>query len=89
MPTLESLDYERFNFGDEESAKSLSLDEAIKKAAALRREDKQNFYRIEAVDESMNSFRIEKVAISSVYAELLNRLTRTWSHYAHRAFRIK
>jgi hypothetical protein len=80
MPTMESIDYERFSYG--EAAPSLTLDEAVKKARELRRQDSGNFYRIEAVDESANAFRIEKVSSASLYTEFIARLAKALTRYA-------
>jgi hypothetical protein len=80
MPVLDSLDYERFSY-DDPSAESMSLDEAVKKAKELRKGDSQHFYRIEAIDQDSNSFRVEKVSVASVYAEFLARIAKTMGRY--------
>jgi hypothetical protein len=80
MPTVDSLDYERFTF-DEAPSKSLTLDEATKKAADLRKEDDRYFYRVRMVDENSGTFQVEKVAKASAYASFLERLSKTWIHY--------
>lgn len=75
MPTLESLEYERFSY--DESA--LTLDEAVKKASDLRKKDSESFYRVEPAGDG---FTVKKVSMSSVYAEFLARavkLTRRFS----------
>ena len=72
MPTLEVQDYEKFRY--DESA--LTLDEAMKKAAELRRKDSSNFYRIENVDESRTTFTVAKVPISTVYADFIARIAK-------------
>jgi hypothetical protein len=68
MPTLESLDYERFSFDD-----PLTLDEAVKKAEALRRKDASSFYRVEHTNESRTTFTVKKVPKASVYADFVAR----------------
>ena len=84
MPTLETLDYERFSY-DEANQQPLSLDEAIKKASELRRSDKSHFYRIEFADDSNSNFRINKVAVSSVYSDFLSRVTKLIGRYQFRS----
>jgi hypothetical protein len=88
MPTLESIEYERFDY-DESPAKSLSLDEAVKEAANLRRGDKQNFYRVRPVDDNMTGFKIEKVSAASVYLDYMNRISKTLSHFMGKSVRAK
>ena len=67
MPTLEAQEYERFSY-DEANQHSLTLDEAVRKARGLRRNDSSNFYRIEHADESGTIFTVTKVPVASVYA---------------------
>jgi hypothetical protein len=80
MPTLESLDYERFSIDDADS-KSLTLDEAVKKSSDLRRDDKEHFYRVLPIDDKAISFRVEKVPVAAVYAEFLARITKKFGRY--------
>jgi uncharacterized iron-regulated membrane protein len=82
MPTLESLDYERFSY-DEADKQSLTLDQAVKKAAELRRGDSAHFYRIEVNDIGSNSFRVDKVPVSSAYSEFIGRLMKTAARFSY------
>lgn len=75
MPVLESLDYDKFRY-DEATQFPLTLDEAVKKAAELRRNDQSSFYRIEPVNEADNNFVIKKVPVGTVYAEFIARVTK-------------
>ena len=80
MPMLEALDYEHFSY-NEATEQSLSLDDAVKKAAELRRADPTYCYRISAVDDSFNVFIVKKVPVASVYAEFIARVTKTMGRY--------
>lgn len=78
MPTLETVDYARFNYEDDAP---LSLNEAVKKAAALRRKDSTNFYRVELVDEKGTAFTVKKVPAASVYADFIARVSKVMGRY--------
>lgn len=80
MPTLDALEYERFSY-DETNPNPLSLDEAVKQAAELRRSDPTNFYRVESADENNASFKVTKVPVASVYADFLARAAKAMSKY--------
>ncbi len=81
MPTLESTDYERFSI-DEASNPAMTLDEAVKKAREMRIADSSSFYRVEAVDQSANAFRVEKVPVIAAYADFISRIARTMFRYS-------
>ncbi len=81
MPTLDALEYECFSY-DEGNTAPLALDEAVKKAAELRKADSANFYRIEAMDSSATAFRVEKVPAASIYAEFISRFSRKFVRHA-------
>jgi uncharacterized iron-regulated membrane protein len=83
MPTLEALDYERFSY-DEANENPLTLDEAVKKAKALRRKDAANFYRIKHTDEGGTSFVVTKVPVSSVYADFVAHAAKVMNRYVRR-----
>lgn len=74
MQTFESTDYERFSYDEGES--TLTLEQAIKKAADLRRGDAEHFYRVKARDQNANEFHVEKVPKTSAYTEFLSRLMK-------------
>jgi hypothetical protein len=81
MPTLDSIDYERFSI-DEASNPAMTLDEAVRKAREMRASDTTCFYRVEAIDQSANSFRVEKVPIAAAYADFISRIARTMFRYS-------
>jgi phosphoenolpyruvate carboxylase len=72
MPTLEAQEYERFRYDEP----TLTLEEAVKKAAELRRKDPANFYRVENADDSRTAFTVAKVPVSTVYADFVARIAR-------------
>ena len=81
MPTLEALEYERFSYDE----RPLTLDEALAKAAELRRKDSSNFYRIEHINEGRTAFRIKKVSATSVYADFAARVAKALGKYRFRS----
>lgn len=76
MPMLEVQDYENFSYDEQ----SLTLDEAIKKARDLRRNDSHNFYRVKQANE--NGFTVKKVSMSSVYADFIAKMARLASRFS-------
>lgn len=73
MPSLlDSTDYDRFDY-EHADEPSLTLEEAIRKAAALRRADKTHFHRIMPTDGTMTSFRIDSVSRDQAYADFVAR----------------
>ena len=83
MPTLDATEYERFSY--DEAAPSMTLDEAVKKAAELRKADSERFHRIETNDG--NTFRVESVSRAEVYANFLARSARMMSKFVRVARR--
>ena len=83
MPTLEAQEYERFSY-DEANLHPLSLEEAVKKAAELRRKDSSNFYRVECADEAHTTFTVKTVPVSFVYADFVARVFKVVSRHALR-----
>jgi hypothetical protein len=72
MPSLlESTDYESFTLKDWDS-EPVSLDEAIKKADALRSAGK-TFCRVVPVDPAMSGFRVEVVTPDEVRERFYSR----------------
>ena len=73
LSILESNEYDVFDYkhADEQP---MTLDEAVEKAAALRKADRNHFYRIEPVDSAMSGFRVNSVTPEEVYAETASRL---------------
>lgn len=84
MPTLEATEYERFSF-DEADQNALTLDEALKKAKKLRKNDAANFYRIEWADDSHTTFMVKKVPVASVYADFMSRIAKLVGRYVVRS----
>jgi hypothetical protein len=79
MPALmDTLDYERFEYKhfDEQP---LSLEEAIKKAQALKAGDESSVFRVIPLDDELTGFCVEKVDKSELYTSLLSRVTKLWS----------
>jgi hypothetical protein len=74
MPTLDALDYERFSY-DEANQQSLTLEEAVKKAADLRRRDS---------NESHTNFTVTKVPTAAVYADFIARVVKKMGRYVLR-----
>jgi hypothetical protein len=82
MPMLDAaVEYDHFSY-DESSSRPLSLDEAVKKAAELRKADSANFYRVEATDVTATGFRVEKVSVASVYADFVSRFAQRFMRHA-------
>ena len=87
MPDLlESRDYDLFDYKHADEP-SLTLDEAVKKAAHLRSSDASHFHRILPTDSDMISFRIESVPREAVYSELLSRWSALLNRFMFRATR--
>jgi hypothetical protein len=80
MPTLESTDYERFSI--DEATTAMTLDEAVKKAREMRVADSSSFYRVEAIDQNANAFRVDKVPIVAAYVDFVARIARTMFRYS-------
>lgn len=75
MPVLEATEYERFSF-HEADRHTFTLDEAVRKAKELRKNDATNFYRIEVADEEQTTFVVTKVPQASVYADFMARMAK-------------
>jgi len=85
MPTLmESMEYDLFDYRHSDEV-PLSLDEAMKKAAALRSSDKSHFHRIVPTDENMNGFRVESVSREQAYADVISRANEVVNRLLRRA----
>lgn len=84
MPTIEATEYERFSF-DEAGQHALTIDEAVKKANDLRKQDAANFYRIEPADDSHTTFVVTKVPMASVYADFMARMAKLVGRYVVRS----
>ncbi len=84
MPMLEATEYERFSF-DEAGQHALTLDEAVRKARDLRKNDAANFYRIQVADENHATFTVTKVPVASVYADFMARMAKLVGRYVVRA----
>ena len=82
MPTFEAQDYEHFSFDE-----PLTLDDAVKKARDLRRNDSSNFYRIEHMDATGNTFIVKKVSVSSAYADFMAHVVKLLGRNVNRARR--
>jgi len=73
MPSLlDSTDYDRFDYRHADET-PLSLEDAIKKVAELRRADKAHFHRILPTDGNMAGFRIASISRDQVYADFVAR----------------
>jgi hypothetical protein len=88
MPTLEAREYEQFSY-DEANQHSLTLEEAVRKARDLRRNDSTNFYRVVQTDEGSNAFTVTPIPIASVYADFMARVAKIAGRYVVRHARNK
>ena len=77
---LESTDYDRFDHKHADEP-PLTLEEAVRKAAALRRTERSKFHRIVPTDENMASFRVESVSKDEAYAEFLARANSIFNRF--------
>jgi hypothetical protein len=80
---MESTVYDSFDYKHADEA-ALSLDEALKKAAALRANDKSHFHRIVPTDSNMNGFRVESVSREQAYADIFVRANARISRFLGR-----
>ena len=69
---LDSTDYDLFDYRHADEP-SLTLEDAMQKAAALRKVDKTHFHRIVPTDGAMTDFRIESVSRDQVFADFVTR----------------
>jgi hypothetical protein len=83
MPTLEAREYEQFSY-DEANQHSLTLEEAMRKAIDLRRNDSTNFYRVVRTDDGGNAFTVTPIPIASVYADFMARVAKIAGRYVVR-----
>jgi hypothetical protein len=84
MPTLDTLEYERFSL-DQADQTPLPLDEAVKKAAELRKSDPANFYRVEYANENHTDFVVLKIEASTVYADFFARMAKLFGRMVLRS----
>jgi len=85
MPsTMESMEYDLFDYRHADET-PLLLDEAVKKAAAMRATDKAHFHRIVPTDADMTGFRVESVSREQAYADVLERASELVSRILRRA----
>jgi hypothetical protein len=70
--TTESTEYDLFDYRHADEI-PLPLDEAIRKASALRAADKSHFQRIVPVDQDGSGFRVEAVSKDQAYADMVAR----------------
>jgi len=80
---MESMEYELFDYKHADEA-PLPLDEALRKAAALRTTDKSHFHRIVPVDVNMSGFRIESVSREQAYADIVIRANELVNRFLRR-----
>jgi hypothetical protein len=83
MPTLEAHEYEQFSY-DEANQHSLTLDEAVRKAKDLKRNDSTNFYRVVRTDDNGTTFTVTSIPIASVYADFMARVAKAAGRYVVR-----
>jgi hypothetical protein len=85
MPSLiESTEYDQFDYRHADES-PLPLDEAVKKAAAMRATDKSHFHRIVPTDANMTGYRVESVSRERVYADVLARASDLVNRILRRA----
>ena len=89
MPSLlDSTDYDRFDYRHADEP-ALSLEDAIKKVAELRRADKAHFHRILPTDGNMTAFRIDSVSRDQVYADFVTRASDLFGRALRRRKRAR
>jgi len=81
---VESAEYDTFDYKHLDE-RPLSLEEAVKLARQLQAADNNKFHRVVPKDSEMSGFRVESVPKTSVYAELLNRLSTRLYRLANRS----
>jgi hypothetical protein len=69
---MESMEYDLFDYRHADET-PVPLDEAVKKAAAMRVTDRSHFHRIVPTDADMTGFRVESVSREQAYADILAR----------------
>ena len=77
------MDYDLFDYRHADE-KPLTLDEAVKKAAALRSSEKMHFHRIVPVDTTLTTFRVESVSREEAYADIRIRVANLFSKVLRR-----
>jgi hypothetical protein len=85
MPTVEALEYERFDFS-EEASKPVPLEDAVAKAVELRKQDPNNFHRVEPADLGGSLFRVVSVSPLDVYADFRSRISKSVARFNRRRF---
>lgn len=73
----ETTDYERFEYKHYDET-PLTLEEAVKKAQALRSGDEDSVYRVMPLDDEMTYFYVDRIAKGELYASLLSRVSEMW-----------
>jgi hypothetical protein len=85
MPSLlESNDYDVFDYKHADEP-SLTLDEALKKAATLRNSDRSHFHRIVATDSALSGFRVASVSREEVYSDMISRAHKLFARFLNRS----
>jgi hypothetical protein len=82
MQALDSIEYDRFEFG--EDAKPLSLEEATAEAVKMRSRDPESFYRVEIANTGGSGFVVKRVSVSDVYSDFFARIARSMNRYSRR-----
>jgi hypothetical protein len=78
MPgTTDAPEYEQFDYKDYDQT-PLSLEDAIKRASELRRDDPSRIHRVVPADRNTVTFHVDSTAAVEVYADLISRITGRW-----------
>ena len=85
---LDSTDYDLFDYRHADEP-SLTLEDAMQKAAALRKVDKTHFHRIVPTDGTMASFRIESVSRDQAFADFVARASDLFGRALRRRRQVR
>jgi len=83
FPMIDAVQYDQFDFKHYDET-PLSLPEATKAAAAMRKRNPRKFYRVVQAEQSGETFYVDSLQPETVYAQLLARLANAWSRLASR-----
>ena len=83
MPQLDTQSYEQFSIKHYDEV-PLSLSEASRTAAEMRKKTPGKFYRIVPTGSGSDGFHVETVEPELAYSELLARITATFARLLSR-----
>ena len=80
---IDTVQYDQFDFKHYDET-PLSLPEASRAVAAMRKRNPRKFYRVVQADRSGETFYVDALPPETVYAQLMARLANAWSRLASR-----